>query len=198
MHWIATVDRQRDAEEVAVWVTSNTPGDRAMNVNAVVMNVDDPDTTQKFVSLTQDRILLLTDGSSLEGLPFEGDPIGAGDLERLLDEVSDHQAAILAAIADYRRRTKSKSLVDPKFTSRPSRDLFVPSDDTPSGRALALANFAKAIWTAWLQTDLERIKRTVQPKTGLTPWIMPAEASDQATSDFPPEFNATLAAKALV
>lgn len=198
MRWIATVDRQRGAEEVAVWVTSNTPGDRAMNVNAVVMNFHDPDTIGKFGSLTRGRVLLLTDGTSLEGLPFEGEPISAADLERLLDEVSDHQAAVLSAIADYKNRTKSRSLVDPMFPSRPSRDRFAQVEDSPPARAIALANFAGAAWTAWLQTDAERIKRTVQPKTGLTPWIMPADACDQETPDFPPEFSATLEAKALV
>ena len=47
--------------------------------------------------------------------------------------------------------------------------------DAPEHRALDLARWLARVWTNWLISDGERLRRTIQPRTGKTPWVMPEE-----------------------
>jgi hypothetical protein len=169
------------------------------NVNAVVLNLDtDLQAEQKLHALTRGGIVLATGGTTLAGLPISGAALRQSDLSALLAEAKQHQALIVAAVADYKARAGSKTLVEPNFPADPRVEDFEPGDDSPAKRALALANYACRVWSVWLQTDAERRKRTVQPRTQVTPWIMPDELNSPLTPDFPPTFSARLIEESLV
>lgn len=192
MRGVAVVDHQPNAGQVAVWITARD-GDQATNVNAVVIDVNsDPEAMTKVLSLVHRCVVLGTEGTTLDGLPIEGDALGVADVSALLDEVEAQQSRILDAIADHKQRTRSRSLVEPTFPARPAVDDFVPAEDTASQRALATANYFGRSWSAWLKTDEERRRRTVQPATGMTPWIMPESMNAATASDFPEGFAGRL------
>lgn len=192
MRGIAVVDRQLDAEQIAVWTTSRD-GARATNVNAVVIDANnDPDAMPKLLSLVHRCVVLKTEGTTLDGLPIEGETLDVADVASLLDEVEAQQSQILDAIAAYRRATRSSTLVTPTFLARPAPEDFAPAEDTPSRRALAAANYFGRSWTTWLETDEERRRRTVQPTKGTTPWIMPESMNGATVPDFPEAFAGRL------
>lgn len=188
MRGIAVVDRQVDAEQIAVWNTSRD-GARATNVNAVVIDVNnDSDAMTKVLSLVYRCVVLKTEGTTLDGLPIEGEALDVADVAALLDEVEAQQSRILDAIADYGRATRSRTLVAPTFPARPALEDFAPAADIPSFRALATADYFARSWTTWLVTDEERRRRTAQPATGTTPWIMPESMNGATVPDFPEAF----------
>lgn len=198
MRGIAVIDKQAGAAQIAVWITSRN-GAQASNTNAVVIDADgDPDAVKKVGSLTRCCVVLATDGTKLDGLPIEGEPLSAADVDVLLDEVEGQQARILEAIADYKHRTRSKALIEPTFPARPAREDFTPSEDTASQRAFTTANFVGRAWSTWLKTDEERRRRTEQPKTGKTPWIMPEDMNSATVPDFPAQFAKRLHEQPLV
>ncbi|MBC7275682.1 hypothetical protein [Nocardioides sp.] len=193
---IATIDRQPGSNQIAVWVTNNSG--RVHHSNAVVIDaVNDPDTVEKVRSLTRCCVVLTTDGSTLEGLPITG-ALTVGDIDRMLDDVDEWQDRIRSALAAHRKKTRSRTLVDPEFSPRPVLADLEAANNTPPGRAFALASYAAAAWSNWLQTDLERRRRTVQPRTGKSPWIMPEDMSDQTSPVFPERFAAGLAEQPMV
>lgn len=198
MRGLATIDRQPDGDAIAVWITSRGQAGAAHG-NAVVVDVSsDPDALEKVRSLTRCCAVLVTDGSTLDGLPVEGTPLCAADLELLVSETVERQEAIVEAVNEYKRRTRSKTLTLPTFAAPARAEDFPPRDGTASSRAFALANFAQSAWTTWLQTDEERRRRTIQPKTGLTPWVMPEELNEAQVPDFPERFAARIHEQPLV
>jgi hypothetical protein len=142
--------------------------------------------------------VLVTDDTALDGLPVEGEPLKIADLNELLAEIAEHQQRITEAVRAYKTRTRSKTLTEPTFPDAPAQADFAPHEESASQRAFALANFARRIWSTWLDTDAERLKRTVQPKTGASPWVMPAEMNEQSIPDFPPTFAARIVEQPLV
>lgn len=49
----------------------------------------------------------------------------------------------------------------------------------------------------WLRTDEERRRRTVRPRTGESPWIMPEELNQAEVAEFPPAFAARVRSQPL-
>ncbi|MGE5295432.1 MAG: hypothetical protein ACM3VT_11445 [Solirubrobacterales bacterium] len=198
MRGIATIDRQPGCQQIAVWITSRT-GNYASHGNAVVIDsLSDSDAVQTVRSLTRHAIVHATDGSVIDGLPLEGVPLRKADFADLVTETEEVQAAILAAIAAYKTRTRAGAVVSPTFPTSPIPDDFQPEVDEASRRAFAAANYACSAWRVWLATDDERRKRTVQPRTGSSPWMMPIEMNSQTAPDFPPKFSDRLRVQALV
>ena len=125
-------------------------------------------------------------------------PVRVGQTRRLIEsdiadvvaEIESAQQAIAMAVADYKNRTRSASLKSPTFPISPSRADYVPKENTASGRAFAAAYFLAKAWTAWLKTDEERRRRTLRPKTGKTPWIMPEHMNSAQIATFPESFAA--------
>lgn len=198
MRGIATIDRQPGSETIAIWVT-NREALVAKHTNAVVVDLAaDSEAMEKVRSLTRCSVILVTDGTVLDGLPVEGKPLTTADIHALVGATEAHQETILGAVADYKRRTRSSTLKDPAYPTRAESEDFVPTEDTPSARAFATANYVGRAWSAWLQTDDERRRRTARPKTGESPWIMPADLNDAEVAVFPPSFAARLREQALV
>ncbi|WP_460844798.1 hypothetical protein [Nocardioides ultimimeridianus] len=174
-------------------MTSSLAQPSASHVNAVVMEAEAADTHEKVRSLTRSCVVLATDGSTLDGLPVEGAVLHTSDLDHLLDETAVQQNRIVDAIRSYRG-----SLVVPTFPDRPEPRDFQPTEDTASARAFAAASYLRAAWHAWLKTEDERVRRTIQPRTGKTPWIMPEDMNSPVVATFPEAFAARLTEQALV
>jgi hypothetical protein len=161
------------------------------HTNAVVLNAaNDPGALEKVRSLTRCCAVLLTDGSVPDGLPVEGEPLTSADIDAMVAATEEHQQAILEAVADYKRRTRSKTLIGPTFPTSPQASDFQPAQDTASQRAFMTANYLGKVWSRWLVTDEERRRRTARPKTGETPWIMPEGLNDPEVAVFPAAFAA--------
>lgn len=198
MRGIATIDRQPGSDVVAVWITSRDSLD-ARNVNAVVIDMaDGPDAIERVRSLTRCCAVLATEGSVLDGLPVEGEVLRSLDISALVQATKDQQQAILNAISAFKGARGAKAQADPEFPLAAEAADFVPADDTPSQRAFTTANYLGRAWTAWLKTDEERRRRTVRPRTGESPWMMPEELNSPTVAVFPPAFAAKIYEQALV
>lgn len=178
----AIIDRQPAADTTAVWVTSRTET-FVRNTNAVVIQHDDPEYDTKVRSLTAGRCVVLTHGT--EPLPRFLHAVHIDVFDDLLERTAAHQARIRQAIADYSARNRTK-LVAPRFLPNPVP--AAPGSDEPRFRALTVADYVGAVWTAWLFTEEQRVRRTVSPKTGESPWVMPHELNSPTVADLPPEF----------
>ena len=166
----AAVDRR--SASAAVWLVSHTATAEAGSTNAVLLNLAEPDAERKVHALTRDRVVVLTPGSDATGLPLSF-PQPASLVEDLVAATRAHQQAIVAAVHAYAADRKGQKLVAPTFPAEVSPPEVWP--DAPEHRALDLARWLARVWTNWLISDGERLRRTIQPRTGKTPWVMPEE-----------------------
>ncbi|MGW6698242.1 hypothetical protein [Nocardia sp. NPDC055049] len=182
MHGFAIVDRQPVADVTAIWQTTRTEN-LVRHTNAVVIEHNDPEYNTKVQSLTANRCVVLTQGSELPPKLVHAQHIDF--LDDFLDRITAHQGRILEATTNYSRREKTK-LICPQFA--PVAALAAPEADEPRFRALAVANYVCAMWTAWLSAEEQRVRRTVSPKTGNSPWIMTPDLSSRTIAEFPTGF----------
>ncbi|RJS45327.1 hypothetical protein [Nocardioides cavernaquae] len=196
MRSIVTIDRQSADESVAIWVTSRG-GSHAVHANAVVIESDDPMLVEKVRSLTRCAVVLVTAGTTLDGFPVDGMPLSEEHLHGFIAEIEEHRSRISSVVADYKRKSRSRTLTEPEFPAISPVD-GADSHLTASERAFALANEVMRLWSAWLETDEERRKRTVQPRTGLTPWVMPIDMNNAKIPDFPDRFLAAMTVQSVV
>lgn len=179
----AILDSQQSSDETAVWLTCRD-GSRVGHTNAVVIGRDDEHHDYKVWSLTAGRAVVLTAGTT-PPLAFQH-TLSLDAFDGLVRETSDHQKSIAAAVADYARRGKNPNLVIPTFAKAPQ--LAMDSRDQPAYRALSVANYVASVWAAWLGADEQRLRRSVDPRTGETPWIMPEELGSTVLAEFPQGF----------
>lgn len=192
---VATIDAQPGSNKVAVWLTSRIAKYDAGNTDSVVVDrTEDPAALDKIRWLTRTAVVVATPGSDLSALPIEGDPLDVQAFMDLIAETEAHQARITEAVQGYMTRTRSKTLVLPNFSRGPTLDELGRSTmaGVAHGSALAVANSLCRIWRLWLETDKQRLQRTVQPRSGRTPWIMPDDLNHATVPDFPPMFAAQL------
>lgn len=193
MRAIATVDRQPASDEIVMWVTSRVEPLRAANSNAVSLDAaTDVDALEKVRSLTRECAVLATEGSVLEGLPIEGTRLELADVEGLIAETEERQRAIVAAVGEYKRRTKSAGIKEPSFAPSSRATDFPLRHSDAVQRTLATANFVAQAWSEWLETDDERRRRTMNPRTRSSPWMMPDELNSPEVGAFPPLLAARL------
>jgi hypothetical protein len=186
----AVVDHRPDDDETVVWLTTRTGSQQVGHTNAVCVNLKlDSEALKKIHSLTRDRAVVLTEGSTTDSLPLTSRALSVQDIDRLVEETIEQQARILAAVKDYAKKTRSKTVMPPEFAPAPRRADFAVLQDTVTQRALQTANFLARAWVAWLATDEQRRRRAVNPRSEETTWIMPEEMSSPVIADFPPRFN---------
>ncbi|QSM41553.1 hypothetical protein IN842_14265 [Mycobacteroides abscessus subsp. abscessus] len=154
------------------------------HTNAVVIRRDDECHDHKVWSLTAGRAVVLTAGTT-PPLAFQYS-LGVDAFDNLVRETSDHQKSIAAAVADYAQRGKNPNLVIPTFPNAPQ--LATHIRDEPAYRALSVANYVAGVWAAWLGADEQRLRRSVDPRTGEPPWIMPEELGSTVLAEFPQGF----------
>ena len=181
----AIVDNQPAANATAVWLTCHLDGSQVSHTNAVVIMHDDERHDAKVRALTRDRAVVLTNGTK-PPIPFDH-ALNVEAFDGLIDETSAHQRLIADAVAAYAARTKSPNLVMPEFSSAPN--FTIDDRDEPAYRALSVANYVAQVWSAWLATEMQRVRRTTDPRTGKTPWIMPDALGSPLLADFPPKFG---------
>jgi hypothetical protein len=187
----AVIDNQAGEVNIAVWLVGQVGPQRTGNVNAVMIDRNgDPRAAEKLRSLTRTQAVVLTAGSTLESLPLDGEAVTVDDLEDLIRETEDHQHRIAQAVRPYAQKTRSTSIVPPVFEPSSKRAHFVPMADTAPYRALVTANFLNRAWTSWLDTDEQRRRRAVHPKTNETPWMMPEDMGSPTLATLPPTFAA--------
>lgn len=178
------VDRQPSAKETAVWLTCQLEG-RVGHTNAVVIDGDDERYDAKIWHLTAGRAVVLTDGT-VPPLDFKH-ALDPKVFDGFIAEIWDYRKRIVDAVASYAAGAKSRNLVMPQFpSSRPA--LEIDDRNEPAYRALSTANYVRDVWSAWLATEEQRLRRAINPRTGKTPWIMPEELGSAMQADFPPEF----------
>lgn len=179
----AIVDRQPAADATAVWLTSRTGTTNVNNTNAVVISHSDPGYETKVRALPADRSVVLTAGT-IPPINFTH-AVHVDAFDDLIKRTSVHQDRICEAISDYNSQHR-KDLVIPSFQPVPT--LAPPKEDQPQYRALSVADYVAQAWAAWLFTDEQRHRRTMAPKTGDTPWIMPEDLNSPVIANFPEEF----------
>ncbi|MEZ5130334.1 MAG: hypothetical protein R2763_01210 [Mycobacterium sp.] len=150
----------------------------------MVIGTDDDEYGNKIYALTAGRIVVLTEGSAADDL-FEH-ALGVSRFDDLIAETTARQLLIEKAITEYMVRTKNKNLVIPNFPAPPMLSGETPAE--PQFRALAVANYVAALWSRWLFTEEQRLRRTTDPRTGRSPWIMPEELASPEVLEFPPRF----------
>lgn len=182
----AVIDWQNGEGATAVWLTTRVTPERAGHTNAVRVFDDDPAWEVKLRSLVADRAVLLTFGST-PPLALVA-PIPADEVAALAAETESYQRRIVDAVEMYVARSRSKALVRPDFPVKVSPPEIHELADAPQ-RALATANYLASVWNAWLATDEQRRRRTVDPREGTTPWIMPDDMNSPDLAEFPPEFT---------
>lgn len=182
----AVVDRQPKAKATAIWLISRE-GSRVIPTNAVVISHDDERYDDKVWALTADRAVVLTSGTT-PPREFEH-AFGVDVFDGFIDEIAARQQLIEDTVAAYAARTKNKNLVIPEFPRAHPKLAKVSARDEPQHRALAVANYIAAVWSAWLATDEQRVRRAINPRTGTTPWIMPEELGSAELAEFPAEFG---------
>lgn len=175
----AVIDSHPDGNEMAIWLTTRHAA-LVDHTNAVVVARDAERRTETCASMTADRIVLLTPGTTLETDPA---PMTFDDLRLFEQATEDLYDQVADAIAAYGKKTRNKSLVTPP---RPQPCGYTePAEDTAPGRALATANYLARLWQNWLTVEEERRRRTVSPRTEATPWIMPPDLNSATTAELP-------------
>ena len=110
---IATIDRQHGSDTVTIWLTKRT--ERYGRTTPMQLELTSLDSLrlEKVRSLTRCCVVLVTEGSDLEGLPIQGEPLTVADIDGLVAATEAHQQSILEAVSAYRRRTRSANVKDP-------------------------------------------------------------------------------------
>lgn len=179
------LDRRAGDDTVALWLVSRTDPAEASSTNAVVVDLAEPDALAKIHALTRDRVVVLTPDSDSAGLPV--DPHEVGTIDEFTAATRAHQAAIVDAIRAHQAARKGQKLVAPTFPADAEPPGHWPAE--PELRALQLARWLSRVWTNWLVSDGERLRRTTQPRTGQTPWIMPEELNQPQLLELPPALD---------
>lgn len=194
----AVVDAHPDCEEIAVWLVSLIPGNHVAKTNAVL--VEDRHgggrRDDQLRALTRDRIVVETPGSG--PLPeFIDQPSSWGLVLRFGQIVQQHQDAIIRSVDDFARQAKNRKLARPDFSALPDLDSFVPGKSAVL-RALETAVVLEAVWRCWIESEDERVRRTVNPRTGKTPWMMPHELNDHLVNVLPGDLVSASRVQAVV
>lgn len=187
----AILDRAPDTAEVVVWLTTKLKDARVDHTNAVVVSLDnDPEALRKIHGLTRDRVVMLTPGTTKDGLPLSAETLSPSALDLLVDETATHREDIIAAVKEYRRHARKPAIKLPDFP-RLCVTYDFSTDASQVEQALSLADLVAQLWSQWLATDEERRRRT-KDRDRVTPWMMPEEMNQPGLVLFPPAFGALL------
>lgn len=180
----AVADYAASNGTVMLWLVSRTSTAEATNTNAVVVNLEtDPNAETKIASLLHNRVVVFT-GEDHFPLPVSVRTSVYTDLLRVWRECcSELDDSILKAIDAYVDQNPNAKLVRPELSPPDIHNNLDSLDQVQ--RALTVANNLRKVWTHWLSLEQERSRRTIQPKTGASPWIMPVDLSDPNISEVP-------------
>ncbi len=190
MRGFAVIDLQPDDAQIAVWIVSKSEPAGAGNSNAVVLGRGVPEVPSAVRSLTRLQAVVVTEGSTVDGLPVDGAPLTTKDLQDLLEETSHVREEVLRVARFLRRKP-------PAFLPLPNPGFFRISDDTAAQRALQTANFLGRAWSAWLDTDQHRRRYRADSKVKAA-GLLSADLDDAEPMILPPGFQSRVIAQPLV
>lgn len=174
----ATVDLLTREDTLTVWLTS-VEGAHADHTNAVVFNLSDDTAPCRALGMVSDRYMVLTDRTPRGHRLLIGRGAGPCDLAMLAAQTTLAQDAVMAAFEEYRRTPGKADLVEPVLPPVPQPlNQTALEAETPQQLTLAVANQVRRIWTAWLTTERERVKRWAYMPgghKGEAPSLLPAE-----------------------
>lgn len=150
-------------------------------VNAVVVAINEIPTIE---AVLHRQMLAGNDDDLPQELSIEGLRSVEDIAEDLRSATDALQQEIVAAISSYEKRKRTE-LVRPHWAPRHPADLDTAPSDLV-GRTLADANLIKARWQEWLDTEMQRVRRSRHPRTGDSPYVMPAELSMPTIRSLPP------------
>lgn len=154
-------------------------------VNAVVVDAQDHRQIEKI--LHRQFVLSVEALESLGGVKVDGVVINVGD--RLTSATEDLRRQVDEAITEHEERQRSK-LVRPDWLPVSPTVLEVPQGADLVTKTLTHANFLKARWQEWLNTEKHRVRRSRSPVTGETPYIMPSALSQLVVRALPIDLGA--------
>lgn len=146
-----------DGRTIAVWLVSPA-GNVATNTNAYVSptGIPNADLGQVIGNLVHDRVVL-GDTTVLDGL-----------------DVQTSRFLSLDELADWDNGRQALQVEMNSFVERTNKNWKIPFEDTalvppPAGdheearhEALALADYLRKVWTKWLTTEAERVRRALE------------------------------------
>lgn len=178
----ATVDLLTADSTLTVWLTS-AKGARVDHTNAVTFDLGDTTAPRRALGMICDRYVVLTDRTPRDHPLLLGWGVQPCDLALLAKQATAAQEALMAAFAEHRAKPGKANLMEPVLPPvPPPLDQTALEAGTAQQVTLAVADQVMRIWTAWLETERERVKRWAYMPGGRkdeTPALLPAEFTQQ-------------------
>ena len=175
----ATLDLSARDNTVTVWLTSALGATHAGHTNAVTFDQGDDTAPRRALAMICDRYVVLTDRTPRDHPLFAGWGVKPCDPAMLAGQITAAQATIMAAFEEYRARPGKADLIEPILPPVPAPlDQAVLEAGTAQQLTLAVANQVMRIWTSWLTSEGERVKRWAYMPgghKGEAPALLPAE-----------------------
>jgi hypothetical protein len=179
----ATVDLSTRDHSLTVWLTSLGMDTEVAHTNAVRFDLAEDAAPRRAWSMACDRYVILTDRTPRDHAVLARWGVAPCDLATLAKQTTIGQEAIMAAFAEHAAKPGKADLTEPTLPPVPSPlDQAALDAGTPQQLTLAVANQVMRIWTAWMATEHERIKRwAYMPggRKGERPAVLPAEFTQQ-------------------
>jgi len=177
--------RLSQAFATAVWL-SGREDSRVGHTNAVAIDHYDERYDYKIWAVTTDRAVVVTAGSA-PPRTFEH-KLDIELFDGFIDETAARQMLIVEIVTEYAERMKNANLLILEFSSVLST--FRPDErDEPQYRSPSVASSLPVVCSGWLSTDEQHLRRTVQPRTGMTPWIITEPANGPELGAMSPDFG---------
>src|SRR5664279_1804953 len=95
----AVVDHQAGSGVAAIWLMSRVAANAAEHTNAINLDLlADEDALKNVHALTRDRLVIMTPGSTSEGIPIPSNTLGLQGVDSLASETVEHQLRIIGAV----------------------------------------------------------------------------------------------------
>ena len=176
----ATVDLSVGDHRLTIWLTSVGTNTEVAHTNAVSFDLDEDSASRRAWSMTCDRYVILTDRTPPEHPVLAQWGVEPCSLAMLAKLTTAAQEAVMAAFAEETGKPGKADLMEPILPPVPAPlDQAALEVGSPQQLTLAVANQVRRIWTAWLMTERERVKR----------WTyMPGGRKGEAAAPLPAEF----------
>lgn len=159
----ATLDFDRQQAKVTVWLTSRTTTSAAGHTNAVVFDTLGLD-WRRVKGMLADRYVFLTRRADVSWRSLRDLRLSPCDAIALAEEVAETQQGLFGVFERYRDQPGKQDLVEPQWSSvPPAVDAGGAVEGFPNEVTLAAADVVRKTWTAWLETERERVKRPYMP-----------------------------------
>lgn len=179
----ATVDLSARDASLTVWLTSVGADIPVAHTNAIRFDLADDTAPRRAWSMLCERYVVLSNRTPRDHAVLARLEVTPCDLAMLAKQTTAAQEVLMAAFAEYAAKPGKADLMEPVLPPVPVPvDQAARETGAPEQLTLAVANYARGIWSAWLAVERERVKRwTYMPggSKGETPALLPAEFVEQ-------------------